>query len=66
MFETAPLIIFLVIILAALIGVVIGKLLSSLSYKDKRNSINNDPNEKFHIDKVTGIVSDASSVKYQR
>jgi hypothetical protein len=62
MFETVPLIIFMVIILAAVIGVVIGHLLSKTSLK----GVNGDSNQNFHIDSATGIVSDASSVKYQR
>jgi len=55
MLESTPIIIGLTIILAAIIGGVIGSLLSKL----KSNNIEDiNSNHTFHIDRNTGIVSD--------
>jgi hypothetical protein len=64
MFESTPIIIIIVIILSALIGGVIGNILSRVSYQDTEEENEGDSN--FHIDRATGIVSDATSIKYTR
>jgi len=55
MLESTPVIISLIIILAAIIGGVVGNLLS----KAKSNNIESSSStHTFHIDRNTGIVSD--------
>ncbi len=60
MFESTPIIIVGIIILSSLIGGIIGNSLSRVSQQKKGDS------QIFHVDKTTGIVSDATSIKYSR
>jgi hypothetical protein len=66
MFESTPIIIITVIILSALIGGIIGNILSRVSYQDNEDEIEGEASHNFHIDGATGIVSDATSIKYSR
>jgi hypothetical protein len=66
MFESTPVIIITVIILSALIGGVIGNILSRVSYQDGDEEMDNESSHTFHVDRATGIVSDATSIKYTR
>jgi hypothetical protein len=66
MFESTPVIIITVIILSALIGGVIGNILSKVSYQGGDEDIESESSHTFHVDRATGIVSDASSIKYTR
>jgi hypothetical protein len=57
MLELTPIIISSIIILSAIIGIIIGTLLS----KSKNNNIDGSKsNHTFHIDSATGIVSDVT------
>jgi hypothetical protein len=57
MLESTPIIISSIIILSAIIGIIIGTLLS----KSKDNDIDSaKSNHTFHIDSATGIVSDVT------
>jgi hypothetical protein len=67
MFESTPLIIITVILLSALIGGVIGNILSRVSYQGGGDEeIDSESSHNFHVDRATGIVSDATSIKYRR
>ncbi len=63
MFEITPLIIAVTIILAALIGGIIGRLLSKSAYKDISGEGGENSEHHFHVDRATGIVSDITSFK---
>jgi hypothetical protein len=62
MLESAPYII-IAIIFATLIGGVIGRFLSrvALNGEDK----DSESTSHFHVDSATGIVSEATSIKYR-
>ena len=66
MFESTPIIIITIIILSALIGGIIGGILSRVSYQGSDEDIDSEPTPTFHVDRATGIVSDATSIKYSR
>jgi uncharacterized protein YpmB len=66
MFESTPIIILTVIILSVLFGGIIGNILSRTSYQEDKEESDNEATHNFHIDVATGIVSDATSVKYTR
>jgi hypothetical protein len=55
MLESTPIIISLIIVLSAIIGGVIGHLISKAKSDDLENP---DSNHTFHVDSATGIVSD--------
>jgi hypothetical protein len=63
MFEVTPLIISITIILAAVIGGLIGRLLSKSTYEDGSGDSKENNEQNFHVDRATGIVSDISSFK---
>jgi len=63
MFEITPPIIVATIVLAGVVGVIIGRSLSKASYKD-RDAGEGESKHHFHVDRATGIVSDISSFKY--
>ncbi|SFV66388.1 hypothetical protein MNB_SV-12-1957 [hydrothermal vent metagenome] len=66
MFESTPIIIITVIVLSALIGGIIGNILSRVSYQGSKEDIDSESSKTFHVDRATGIVSDATSIKYSR
>ncbi|NEW61498.1 hypothetical protein GSY74_09410 [Sulfurovum sp. bin170] len=66
MFESTPIIIITVIILSALIGGIIGNILSRVSYQCADDDIDSETTHTFHVDGATGIVSDATSIKYHK
>lgn len=59
MFEITPLIISITVILSAIIGGIISRLL--FKYKDSKSE---EDKHHFHVDSNTGIVSDITSFKY--
>jgi len=63
MFEITPLIIVITIILAALVGGIIGRLLLKSAYKDVAGDGDENSKHHFHVDRATGIVSDITSFK---
>jgi uncharacterized membrane protein YqiK len=62
MFEITPLIIAITIVLAVIIGGVVGRFFLKSSYKNKKRGKNSE--HRFHVDSATGIVSDITSFKY--
>ncbi len=66
MFESTPVIIITIILLSALIGGIIGNMISRVSYQEGDEEIDSESSHAFHVDRATGIVSDVSSIKYTR
>jgi len=66
MFESTPVIIITVIVLSALIGGIIGNILSRVSYQGGEEESDSESTPTFHVDRATGIVSEATSIKYTR
>lgn len=66
MFESTPVIILTVIILSALIGGIIGNILSRVSSESCEEDKESESSHTFHVDRATGIVSDATPLKYSR
>ena len=66
MFESTPVIILTVVILSALIGGIIGNILSRGSYEGGEGDKDSDNTHTFHVDRATGIVSDSTPLKYNR
>jgi hypothetical protein len=65
MFESTPVIILTVIVLSAIIGGIIGNILSKggVEYEEDKDS---ESKHTFHVDRATGIVSDSTPLKYNR
>jgi len=62
MFEITPLIIAITIVLAVIIGGVVGRFFLKSSYKNKKRG--KKAMDRAKVDSATGIVSDITSFKY--